>query len=190
MSGSGKNAGVLSALPRRRGQRQIHQCPGILLLFSAISRIGLYAATKFSFGTGEAYSAATAEVSNSIVVAGGRNAAVSDFVNAVSQGNKAVVADLPGNAAWDPLKGRVDNASRYLTEQVQGFFRDGKLPHPECGGITTDFLTQNIGRINNLVLFIDGSDPLAAQQAAQHLMLGEGRAIAPTVAATAGLRKH
>ncbi len=99
------------------------------------------------------YSKATAEASNIFVATGGRNATVSDFVNALKKGNKSIILDnasidLP---AWGEAKARVENASKYLTEQLSAFKAGKKLPHPEIGEFTKEFLSKNSEKITKLV---------------------------------------
>ena len=124
---------------------------------------------KFVLPDAAIYSKATAAVSTGILVEGGRNAAVSDFVNSVSYGNKAVVVQLPGSEAWNAAKGAVGNASQYLFDQISSFLNSGTLPHPEAGGLTKLFLIENADRIGGLVRFVNGADPGAATVAANHL---------------------
>ena len=107
------------------------------------------------------YSRATAEASNTFLATGGRNATVSDFRNALDKGNDAVVLDntnLTGDV-WNPTKGRVENASRYIQEQVQAVIDGKPLPYPEVEGFTRSYIEANLDKIRNSVLFCttDGS---------------------------------
>ena len=126
---------------------------------------------------GAEYSKATAEASNVFVATGGRNATVSDFVNALNKGNKAVVLNNPALdvPAWGDAKGRVENASKYLMEQLEAFNAGKKLPHPEVGEFTSEFLTKNKSKLNEFVkvITLDGADAQsilkAAKQAAKFI---------------------
>ncbi len=108
---------------------------------------------KYILPDSKEYSKATAEASNIFVATGGRNATVSDFVNALKKGNKSIILDnasidLP---AWGEAKARVENASKYLTEQLSAFKAGKKLPHPEIGEFTKEFLSKNSEKITKLV---------------------------------------
>lgn len=111
---------------------------------------------KYVLPTGTEYSKATAEASNVFVATGGRNATVSDFVNALKKGNKAVVLNNPSvdAPAWGTAKGRVENASKYLLEQLEAFKNGRILPHPEVGEFTVDFMTKNKSKLDELVKII------------------------------------
>jgi len=145
-------------------------------------------ATKFYFPTTQEYSAATAQASNSIIVEGGRDAAVSDFINSINKGNRAVIADLSANEAWNPAKNRVDNASRYIIEQLSQYAKDGTLKHQEAGGFTLDFLKQNYEKIHGLAKIVDNTDPAAIKQAAEHLHPSQNFVVPDTLAVRTRIR--
>ena len=117
------------------------------------------------------YSKATAEASNVFVATGGRNATVSDFVNALKKGNKAVVLNNPALdvPAWGEAKGRVENASKYLMEQLEAFNAGKKLPYPEVGEFTSEFMARNNTKLNELVKIVtlDGTDAQSILSAAK-----------------------
>lgn len=107
---------------------------------------------KYILPDAKEYSKVTAEASSIFVATGGRNATVSDFVNALKKGNKSIILDngsidLP---AWG-AKARVENASKYLTEQLSAFKAGKNLPHPEVGEFTKEFLLKNSEKITKLV---------------------------------------
>lgn len=126
---------------------------------------------KHVLPNGAEYSKATAEASNVFVATGGRNATVSDFVNALKKGNKAVVLNNPSvdASAWGTAKGRVENASKYLLEQLEAFKNGRTLPHPEVGEFTVDFMTKNKSKLNELVKIItlEGTDSKSILNAAK-----------------------
>lgn len=126
---------------------------------------------KHVLPTGAEYSKATAEASNVFVATGGRNATVSDFVNALKKGNKAVVLNNPtvDAPAWGAAKNRVENASKYLLEQLEAFKAGKALPHPEVGELTAEFMAKNKGKLNELVKIItlDGVDAKSVLAAAK-----------------------
>lgn len=128
-------------------------------------------APKYVLPNPAEYSKATAEASNVFVSTGGRNATVSDFVNAINKGNKAIVFNNPKLEvpAWGEAKGRVENASKYLNDQLKAFMNDKPLPHPLVGDFTMDFLTQNKDKLNNLVLVVspDPDEPNGVFRAAK-----------------------
>lgn len=117
---------------------------------------------KYVLPNGSEYSKATAEASNIFVATGGRNATVSDFVNAVTKGNKSVILNNPVivTPAWGTSKVRVENASKYLMEQIEAFKAGKALPYPEVGDFTTGFLTKQKNNLDKLVkvITLDGND--------------------------------
>lgn len=76
---------------------------------------------KFVLPDAASYSAATAQASNAFIATGGRNATVSDYVNTIKNGNKAVILDNTSLdvPTWGEAKNRVENASKYLSEQIK-----------------------------------------------------------------------
>ena len=99
------------------------------------------------------YSKATAEASNVFVATGGRNTTVSDFVNALKKGNKAIILNNPAieTPAWGEAKNRVENASKYLISQMNAFRNGQELPYPEVEGFTKEFMNEHKAELNNLV---------------------------------------
>ena len=134
-------------------------------------------APKYVLPDPSEYSKATAEASNIFVSTGGRNATVSDFVNAIKHGNKAIVFDNPKLEvpAWGDKKGRVENASKYLNDQIGAFMKGEPLPHPMVCDFTMEFLDKNKDKLKNLVCVVspDKNDPngifKAAKQAANFI---------------------
>lgn len=128
---------------------------------------------KHVLPTGAEYSKATAEASNVFVATGGRNATVSDFVNAMNKGNKAIILDNSEvkTPAWGEAKGRVENASKYLSDQLGAFFEGKKLPHPELKkeGFTLEFMNKNKSKLSELVkhIHVNGSDSQGILKAAK-----------------------
>lgn len=125
---------------------------------------------KFTFPDAETYSQGTAELSNSFLVTGGRNASVSDFQNAIRNGNQIVVltnANVKGGS-WDVGKGRVDNASSYLHKMISGDTDGIPMDHAFNQDVAK-FLSENKETVNQLVRFVDANDPGAVRQAAEHL---------------------
>ena len=112
-------------------------------------------APKYILPEQSKYSEATAKASNTFIAIGGRSATVEDFVNALKHGNKAVIVDntslkLP---AWSENKNKVDNATRYLTEQIEAVKEGKPLPYPEVGEFTEQFIKDNMEKIGKLVRF-------------------------------------
>ena len=126
---------------------------------------------KFVLPDAKEYSKATSEASNVFVATGGRNATVSDFVNAVKKGNKAIILNNPAieTPAWGEAKGRVENASKYLKDQLDAFNAGKPLPHPEVGEFTADFIAKNQNKLNSLVkvITIENSEPNTIHNAAK-----------------------
>ena len=126
---------------------------------------------KHVLPNGAEYSKATAEASNMFIATGGRNATVSDFVNAINKGNKAVVLNNPSISApaWGDAKKRVENASKYLLEQFEAFKAGKELPYPEVGEFTKEFMTKNTSKLEKLmkIITLGGSDNASIAQAAK-----------------------
>lgn len=135
-------------------------------------------APKFVFPDGDTYSQATALASNRLLVTGGRNAAVNDFVNAIKNENACLILNNENiaNPAWDPKKNRVDNASRYIMEQVQAFWDEKELPYPEIGGFTKEFLEKYSNKVFHLVSAGSVKDKKSLEEgadlAAQFILIG------------------
>lgn len=125
---------------------------------------------KFAFPDTQTYSKGTAELSNSFLVTGGRNASVSDFQNAVLNGNQVVVltnTDVK-SGSWDSSKSRVDNASAYLHNMISGNTEGIPSDHPFNQDVSK-FLADNKDAVARLVRFVDAKDPGGVAQAAEHL---------------------
>lgn len=107
---------------------------------------------KFVLPDAASYSAATAQASNAFIATGGRNATVSDYVNAIKNGNKAVILDNTSLdvPTWGEAKNRVENASKYLSEQIKAVREGRELPYPEIGEFTRQFIEENITKIEAL----------------------------------------
>ena len=125
---------------------------------------------KFAFPDAEVYSRGTAELSNSFLVTGGRNASVNDFKNAISTGNQVFILtnDEVKSPSWDPAKNRVDNASSYLQKMISG--NTEGIPMDQ--GFNQDvqkFLSENREAIQKHVKFVDANDAGSVSQAAKHL---------------------
>lgn len=125
---------------------------------------------KIAFPNPEVYSRATAVLSNSFLVTGGRNASINDFMNAVELGNKVIVLlneDVPA-AAWDQTKNRVDNAAEYLFKMVQGSNEGIPLDHEFNRKVAT-FINQHKEVIRTNVKFINANAEGAVPEAVEHL---------------------
>lgn len=121
---------------------------------------------KYILPDNSEYSKATAEASNIFVATGGRNATVGDFCNALNKGNKIIILNNPyiDTPAWGEAKNRVENASKYLTEQLEAFENGKNLPYPEVAGLTEDFLkTCNLDNIK--IITLEGNDNKAINSA-------------------------
>lgn len=118
------------------------------------------------------YSRATAEASNMFVATGGRNATVSDFVNAINKGNKAIILDNSAVSApaWGDAKKRVENAAKYIAEQFEAFMAGKPLPYEnQVEGFTEEFMAKNRSKLEKLVKIIrlNGSDEAALSKAVE-----------------------
>jgi hypothetical protein len=136
---------------------------------TGIDRDAYSAVTKYVLPTAAEYSQATAVASNGLLVTGGRQAAISDFVHAVTQGNRVVVYEGSGlPSAWDVAAQRPDNASGYIARQIEAFLSNPKsvLPLPETSGLDKGFLEANLEALSQRVLILRGVEPQQAVAAA------------------------
>jgi hypothetical protein len=129
---------------------------------------------KFAFPDAQEYSRATAVLSNSFLVTGGRNASINDFMNAIRLGNKVIVllnGDIP-TPAWDIAKNRVDNAAEYLFKMARGVGEeaaDGIPMDQEFNQKVANFMKEYKEVITTHVRFVNAHSAGAVQEAASHL---------------------
>jgi hypothetical protein len=129
---------------------------------------------KFAFPDAEEYSRATAVLSNSFLVTGGRNASINDFMNAIRHGNKVIVllnGDVP-TPAWDTTKNRVDNAAEYLFKIAKGIGEgntDGIPMDHEFNQKVSQFMKEYKEVISTHVKFVNANSAGAIQEAVGHL---------------------
>ncbi len=111
---------------------------------------------KYVFPSKEEYSEATAIASNALLLTGGADATVGDFVNAVREGNQVVILDNEtlGGVNWNTQKQSPFNASRYLVEQLEANQGGKALPWPECNGFSPQLLAENARGISEKVFVI------------------------------------
>lgn len=135
-----------------------------------IDRATFAAQPKLSMPDGAVYSKATAVLSNASLVTGGRNAAVSDFMNAIRQGNRAVVLTSAAiaNPVWDHEKNRVDNASAYIAAFASGNIEGIPLDNPFNQEVQT-FFADNQAALSRNLLIVDAADARASENAAAFL---------------------
>lgn len=129
---------------------------------------------KFAFPDAQEYSRATAVLSNSFLVTGGRNASINDFMNAIRHGNKVVVLlneDIP-SPAWDTAKNRVDNAAEYLFKMAKGIGEetaDGIPMDQEFNQKVSQFMKEHKEVISTHVKFVNANAAGAVLEAVEHL---------------------
>lgn len=129
---------------------------------------------KFTFPDAQEYSRATAVLSNSFLVTGGRNASINDFMNAIRRGNKVIVLlneDVP-TPAWDTAKNRVDNAAEYLFAMAKGISSespDGIPMDQEFNQKVAQFMREHKEVITTHVRFVNATATGAVLEAAAHL---------------------
>jgi hypothetical protein len=129
---------------------------------------------KFAFPDAQEYSRATAVLSNSFLVTGGRNASINDFMNAIRHGNKVIVLlneDVP-TPAWDTAKNRVDNAAEYLFAMAKGDgsgSADGIPMDQEFNQKVAQFMRENKEVMTTHVRFVSAASAGAIQEAVSHL---------------------
>jgi hypothetical protein len=137
-----------------------------------VDRAAFAQTPKYSFPDADTYSRATGQLSNAGLTLGGRNVAVSDWMNGVRNGNRMAVVGLPiGNSAWDPAKGRVDNASLYLQKMVAGDHEGIDMTNPFNQEVSR-FIVENKAAVTAQVRFFAGKPRDAGAKAAQWLVEG------------------
>lgn len=102
---------------------------------------------KYVLPDSASYSVASTVAANAILVTGGRDTAVLDTVNSLTRGNRILLAEgLTDMSAWDPAKGRVNNAVSYIREQLQSLQEKGILKYEVRGGLTKELLAEHKGK--------------------------------------------
>jgi hypothetical protein len=113
---------------------------------------------KYVLPTKEAYSEATAKLSNIFIGFEGRDTTVGDMVNAIKAGNKVVIIDNEDHNPdlWDNAKSRPQDASEYVEVKLSG---DELLPWLVDKGFTAEFLEKYEREIreNLVVVNVDKS---------------------------------
>ena len=91
-------------------------------------------------------------------------------MNAIEQGNKAVVLDNSSNEkpAWDAGKNRVDNGSAYVAKFLSGNLEGIPMDQPFNQKFAA-FVEANRDKIEAQTLVVNAQDGQAAQQAAAFL---------------------
>jgi hypothetical protein len=103
------------------------------------------------------YSDASAKASSALLLTGGRDQAVLDFVNNVKDNNGVVVwndTSLPPQG-FDTKKNRPNDAAGYVTAQLNAFNAGQPLPYPDVKGFNLDFLQKNKDLINSNVSILN-----------------------------------
>ncbi|MBI3441990.1 MAG: hypothetical protein HY052_09380 [Proteobacteria bacterium] len=102
--------------------------PEELTDLSDVQRKAFSELPKFMFASADDYSKTSAEACDLMIVAGGRNVAITDFINAIESGKSIVILDnqsLPAADDWekngDGSPKRPNNASSFLVEKISGF---------------------------------------------------------------------
>lgn len=122
---------------------------------------------KYAFPTGGEYSKAGAEVSNGLIITGGRNVSVLDFKNAIDAGNPVVLlrnTDL-GGANFDVGRSSPNNAVAYIEEMIAN--PTGATNH--TNHVEPQWWIDNIDKINRLVKIVDIDSPTAIQDTRKFL---------------------
>lgn len=110
-------------------------------LSSPAQRCWFAAKPKFIFATPAEYSRAMGAASEVLIVAGGRETALEDFMNAIRANRRAILLAHPAlPAAYDFAKNRPDNAAAYIRESLTAFAQGKKLPYPAAKGFDENFI--------------------------------------------------
>jgi hypothetical protein len=137
---------------------------------------------KFMFKDAGDYSKISAQASDLMIVAGGRNVAITDFMNAVESGKKVVILDntsLPGAVDWeknaDGSPKRPNNASSFIYQKISGFL-DGiptslnKMPDM---GMSDEWMIAHCEQLKKIVhgnvISFDPADPKSIRLATDSL---------------------
>ena len=134
---------------------------------------------KYAFANAEDYSEISAQMSDVTVIAGGRNVAISDFMNAVKSGKGVIFLDnaaLPEadkfekDAAGAPK--RPQNATSFLIEKIRAHMdgRPSTLDELPDMGMTKAFMDQYEEQlrktVNEGVVRFDPANPVDIESAA------------------------
>ena len=122
---------------------------------------------KYAFQTGAEYSKAGADVSNSLIITGGRDVSVLDFKNAIDANNPVVLLrnnDL-GGANFDVNRGRPNNAVAYIEDMIAN--PTGATNHTKH--VDPQWWIDNADKLNRLVKVIDVDSPTAILDAREFL---------------------
>lgn len=117
---------------------------------------------KYAFESGDAYSKAGADLSNGLVITGGRDVSVKDFKNALESGNPIVLVrnEGLGDAGFDATRNRPNNAVEYIIDKI-----NNPNSHPDIAGVDHDFWTSNNAKFKKLIKIVDIDSPIAAKEA-------------------------
>lgn len=117
---------------------------------------------KFAFQTGAEYSKASADVSNSLIITGGRDVSVLDFKNAIDANNPVVLLrnnDL-GGTNFDVNRGRPNNAVAYIEDMIAN--PTGATNHTKH--VEPQWWIDNADKIKRNVKIIDIDSPDAIKE--------------------------
>lgn len=137
---------------------------------------------KFMFQSADDYSKTSAQACDMMIVAGGRNVAITDFINAVEAGKQVVILNnqsLPAATDWeasaDGSPKRPNNASSFLVEKISAFLeaRASSLDALKDMGMSKEWMEKNRTQLKaivagNVVIF-DPASPKSVQLATESL---------------------
>jgi len=135
---------------------------------------------KYYFKDNTDYSLASAVAADVLVVTGGRDTAVLDFMHSLQEGKQVILLDNPRiPTGFDTVKNRPHNAAEYITKMVQAVGDGQQPPYPAVKGLDEQFIKTNLDKIARLVSVDNVDAPLYLQS---HPV------VTPVVGGTAGAR--
>lgn len=117
-------------------------------------------APKYFFQNNDDYSLASAVVADVLVVTGGRDTAVLDFMHALQEGKPVILLNNPAlPTGWNADRKRPENAAEYITKMIEAVAYKKALPYPAVKGFDGEFIKANLKTIAQLVAVDDVKKP-------------------------------
>lgn len=117
-------------------------------------------APKYFFDDNKDYSLASAVAADVLVVTGGRDTAVLDFMHTIGEGKHAIVLNNPElPTGFDAAKNRPHNAAEYITAMVTAVSEGKPLPYPAVKGFDEAYIKANLSKMAQLVSLDDVKNP-------------------------------
>ena len=115
------------------------------------------AAPKYIVSAPQACSVLALDASNVLLIIGGGERVIPDFVGMINKNGKVIIIDNPelGPVNWNAAENQPDNSLRYLSAQLEAFETGKSLPYREAGEFNKAFLQKNKDVIIKNVLMLE-----------------------------------